>query len=218
MFHEQTYPLTLNGKATAFTVRRPGQAGASPALLINLASDRHTTLDVAPYRFASDLFLAAGHVAASFDLPNHGDLADEYGEGLEGIAAAMAAGHDPFMLVAEAGGAVIDACVREGLVREGRVFAYGTSRGGLSALHLTAADARVCAVAVIAPVTHLPALREFASLSGSPIALGAGRATPCPFNSGRKQCPTTGRTLRWSGATGLRRVRISSRIRTRVRR
>src|SRR5688500_6486405 len=87
------------GKQRGFTLRSPARRTEDPALVINLAMDRRTSLDEPPYCLMPDLFLAAWHRAASFDMPNHGENIDQYGEKLVGMAAAMAAGTDPFELV-----------------------------------------------------------------------------------------------------------------------
>lgn len=42
------------------------------------------------------MFLAAGHRVASFDLPGHGTLIDEFGEGLNNWVNAINAGVDVF--------------------------------------------------------------------------------------------------------------------------
>ena len=45
----------------------------------------------------------------------------------------------------------------------------GISRGGLSALHVMAADERVLACAIYAPMTRMAAVAEFAGLADHPI-------------------------------------------------
>jgi len=150
-------------------LRVPQRLSRRPCLLLYLAMDRQTNLNVQPYRIAADEFLAAGHCAASFDLPNHGELVNKYGESLVGIAAAMADGMDVFGLVGRLASAAIDACLAAAPGPPRRVFVAGTSRGGLSALHAAAADPRIRAAAAFAPVTDLASLTEFASVAALPI-------------------------------------------------
>lgn len=163
--------LTLNlpfGERRAL-LRAPKTLAQTPFLLINLAADRFTSLNEPPYNLIPTLFLAAGHRVASVDLPFHGELANEMGEGLRGMAAAMAAGENPFGALRVTARALIDACLAQGLATAGRIVAAGTSRGGLSALHVMAEDARVLAGAAMVPVTDLPVPIEFRALAGTPI-------------------------------------------------
>ena len=167
---ERILHLDVAGVARACRLRVPRRRAPDPALLVNLAGTAEEALAGHPYRLAPRDFLAAGHAVVAFDLPNHGALADRFGSGLTGMAAAVAGGVDVFAALRAHGRAAVDACVARGLGRAGRVFVAGTSRGGLAALHLLAADGRIAAAAVNAPVTHLPALREFALLGGAPLA------------------------------------------------
>ena len=63
-----------------------------------------------------DIFLAAGHRVVSFDLPCHGDRADETGEGLVGMATAMGRGLGVFADISETGRA-LTVSARCGLAR-----------------------------------------------------------------------------------------------------
>ncbi|HAD75912.1 MAG TPA: hypothetical protein DCG16_09015, partial [Gemmatimonadetes bacterium] len=67
--------------------------------------------------------------------------------------------------------AVLDYLVDQKMADPGRVGACGISRGGFVVLHWAAAEPRVRCVAGIAPVTHLPALREFRGLADHPLTL-----------------------------------------------
>ena len=150
-------------------VRTPACLCQHPALLITLTSTRTAALDHRDMRMVPDIFLAAGHRVTSFDLPNHGERMNRYGKGLTGMAAAAADGVDVFADLQETGRALISRCIELGLARAGGIVLNGVSRGGLSALHVMAADDRVLACAIHAPVTYLPALREFKALAGNPI-------------------------------------------------
>src|SRR5436190_13102323 len=154
---EERLKVKVSGVEHAFAVRTPAKLCADPALVINLANDLDSTFNQHPYCILSDVFLAAGHRAAAVDMPCHGGWVTKYGDGIIGIAAALAAGVDLYAELGRVGRAVIDACVERKLARPGHVVAGGTSRGGLGALHILAADERVIGVAMQAPCTHLAA-------------------------------------------------------------
>lgn len=166
---EREFGLRIEGEERMVLVRTPERPAARPAFLICLAMDRKTTLDGDYYRIVPDVFLAAGHRVAAFDMPYHGERADGYGQGLAGMAAAIAAGIDVFEDIRACGRALAGWAVGEGLCRESDVVVSGTSRGGLAALHVMSADGRIAAGAAVCPVTHLPALSEFAGLAGNPL-------------------------------------------------
>jgi dienelactone hydrolase len=160
-----------------FTVERPNEKLAvrvftppeerlakQPWLLLNFASDRQTSLTGAPYNAAVEAFLKAGHRAASFDLPAHGDRVDGRGTGIDGMCARFLAGDDPFLQFAMDGTAVIDQLIQRGEASADRIVVAGTSRAGYCSLRLAAADRRVQAVAAFAPVTDWRVLREFAEV------------------------------------------------------
>jgi len=168
-YTDEELVLTVNGRERKALVRVPARVTPGGCLLIELAVDRAYTLDNYPYNIVSRIFLAAGHRVASLDMPQHGELADEFGEGLVGIANAARAGADVFADFAAAERALVDACIARGWARAGRIVIAGTSRGGHASLLLMAGDARVLACAAIAPVTYLPAVTEFADLADNPI-------------------------------------------------
>lgn len=117
----------------------PEDAAADPALLLAFGGNRQGVLSREECFGPAELFVRAGHCALSFDLPNHGDLVDEYGQSLEGMCAAFVAGDDPFARFVASGTAVIDACLERGTVQSGRIFVCGGSRGGYCALRLASA-------------------------------------------------------------------------------
>lgn len=170
-FREQELPLRASGVKASFTLRTPANLCDHPALLLNLANERRRTLEERPYCLTSGIFLAAGHYVASFDLPNHGENVDSHGGGLAGMAAAVAAGIDVFDTIRTDAGTLIHTCIDRNLVPPGRIFACGTSRGGLAALHVLAAHRGVAASAIYAPVTHLAALTEFSTLAEHPFII-----------------------------------------------
>lgn len=136
---------------------------AKPLLLLNLCADRETALKAQPYCVGVSWFLAHGHRAVSFDLPNHGQRVDQYGEGIQAWRNAWVAGEDRFSQFVEEASAVIGKCIERGYAEPGRVVVYGISRGGYLALRLLAADPRITAVAAIGPVTDWRDLTEFAA-------------------------------------------------------
>jgi dienelactone hydrolase len=148
-------------------VRTPARLADRPALLIQLTNTL-AGLDQPHHDIVPRVFLAAGHRVATFDLPNHGRRVDVFGEGLLGMAAAMAAGRDVFADGVATGRALVDAYQTRVGGHPGRLVVAGVSRGGLFALHLLAAEPRIAAAATFAPVTDLAALREFATVADCP--------------------------------------------------
>ncbi len=142
----------------------PTQVAPRPALLVSFSATRQMTLQTAPYDITAKAFTDAGHYVVSFDLPNHGDRIDEYGEGLVGLWTAHAAGADPFGRLIAQGRAVIDTCLARGWGTPDRVFACGVSRGGYCALRLMAADRRIQGTAALAPLVDWCSLSEFSAI------------------------------------------------------
>jgi predicted esterase len=166
---DEEFVLNVKGKPHKVLVRTPAVLTRKPAMLLCLGSTRTDMLNLSSYQISPNIFLAAGHRVASFDLPNHGDLVNEFGEGLEGMAAAMAAGVDVFGEIAETGSSFIDFVLEKNLTTEGVIVLDGTSRGGCAALHIMANDLRVLATAVHYPLTYLPIVREFSHLADNEI-------------------------------------------------
>jgi dienelactone hydrolase len=166
--------LLVPRRRTSDRHRQPGTGPHNPetstALLVNIYTDARSALTQPQAAAAPQAFLGAGHAVATMDLPNHGALVDDFGQGLVGMAGALAAGVDVFASLRARGRAAVDACLARGVGRPGRVYTAGASRGGLAALHLLAGDQRVAAAALTCPVTYLPALREFAAQTGAPLA------------------------------------------------
>lgn len=191
---EQTIALATPLGMREAVVRLPGMAAARGGLLITLGGPMRQMLDQAGYRRVADVLLAAGHVVASIDLPRHGrdERADQ--KGLAGMAAAMAQGVDVFAELRQVAGALIDHALAQGWGAAGRVVLFGVSRGGLSALHVMAGDRRVAAASVHAPVTHLPALREFAALEGDPLVMRSSALALAPSLADRPVQVMIGRT------------------------
>jgi alpha-beta hydrolase superfamily lysophospholipase len=146
----------------------PAQVVSRPALLLSFSTTRQATLQTDPYAITARAFTEAGCYVVSFDLPNHGDGIDEYGEGLVGLWAAHAAGADPFGRFIAQGQAVIDACLQQGWGDPDRLFVCGVSRGGYCALRLMAADTRIKGAAALAPLVDWRSLSEFSAVRDRP--------------------------------------------------
>lgn len=161
----QEFPVSVEGRTITVKVLSPPaeKLVADPALLLTFATERNQSLADRPYRLTADYFLSKGHRAASFDLPAHGDRVDRFGGQIAGFRNAFVAGVDPFAMFVKDGAAVIDECIKRGLVKPGRIAVAGTSRGGYMALRLLASDDRITAGAGYAPVTDWRELAEFAA-------------------------------------------------------
>lgn len=168
-YTDETLEFRVGGELRRAVLRTPARLSACPALLVVLSADRTIPLTQSGAVWVTpSIFIGAGHRMVTFDLPNHGERADHHGEGLVGMAAALAAGVDVFADVQATGRALLDLGSQRGWT-DGGIALEGTSRGGLAALHLLAADARINACAIHSPVTHLPKLAEFAALEGNPL-------------------------------------------------
>lgn len=163
--HIQEFAVQVRDRVVTARLCEPptDYLASSPALLLTLASDRHSALTVHPYSMGTQTFLAVGHRVVSFDLPHHGERVGSYGQGIDGFRNAYVAGEDPFKQLIEDGRAVIDHCQTLGVAPAGRIVIDGTSRGGYMALRLMAADQRFIAGSLNAPVTDWRYLREFAA-------------------------------------------------------
>ena len=137
------------------------------ALLLTFSSTRQASFYEEPYDIPAAIFAGAGHAVASFDLPNHGEQINHFGQGINGFCAAFCTGEDPFAQFVEQDKGVIDDCLAQG-VGQGGIFARGVSRAGYCALRLAAADERIIGVAGLAPVVDWRNLREFVLVREQP--------------------------------------------------
>jgi dipeptidyl aminopeptidase/acylaminoacyl peptidase len=89
------------------------------------------------------------------------------GRELAAFVTAIKQGIDVFDQIRQVGRALIDQITETMmLVEPTHVVIAGTSRGGISALHVMSTDDRVQAAALVCPVTDLSKLSEFAQLQG----------------------------------------------------
>ena len=163
------FPIDVNGQSLACRLVEPDRLAHRPALLLTFAGARLAALEGDTFSVTPRMFLDAGHRAASFDLPFHGDRVEpDTPEGIAGICAAWMAGRDVFTGFVEEGQAAIDALIERGVAEPGRIFVAGTSRGAYCALRLMAADTRIAAAAAFCPVTDRRGLEEFAAIKDRP--------------------------------------------------
>ena len=168
IFPKEQFNLEVCDRHWPAMVMAPHQVCEDPWLVVNLANDCFSALKHSTFGGLVRPMLRAGHFAASFTLPYHKELADpQMGRELEGFVKAMEAGIDVFGQIRAVGKALIDHVVHtQMLVDPDRIVIAGTSRGGISALHVMSEDSRVQAAALVCPVTDLTKLREFSHLHG----------------------------------------------------
>jgi hypothetical protein len=165
------FPIEVGDQILKGVLAEPedGRLAESPAVLLTFAMTCQEALHTPPQDEAAKVFVAAGHRAVSFDLPEHGArIAPGQQGGISGMCAAVLEGKDPFEQFVREGRAAVDACLQRKLAAPGRIFVCGVSRGGYCALRLAAADARIGGVAGLAPVTDWRVVREFAAAKARP--------------------------------------------------
>ncbi len=169
MFTITEKTITTPTGALTYMLHTPSapQRAANPALLLTFSSTRQASFGEPPYDIPARIFAEAGHYVVNFDLPNHGEQINAFGQGIVGMAAAFNAGQDPFEQFIRQGRTVLDVCLDHG-IGAGGVLACGVSRAGYCALRLTADDPRIQGVAGLAPVTDWRRLTEFAAMRQQP--------------------------------------------------
>jgi dienelactone hydrolase len=168
MQSDRIVELNIDNLVIEAVIRKPARVCLKPAVVIAMAG----AAGIGVPCLVSQIFLAAGHYVAAFDMPFHGARGGQM-PGLEAMARAVSAGTDVYREIRETGRALIDTIVEDELVEDGAIVLHGNSRGGHAALHIMAGDERVLATAISAPVTHLPAVEEFSELAESVIIQGA---------------------------------------------
>lgn len=225
MFSISEASVTVTQGKCTYWLHRP--AAPNGSLLLTFSSTRQASFQEDPYDIPARVFAAAGHAVVSFDLPNHGEQINHFGQGIDGFCAAVCAGVDPFQQFIAQGQAVIDGCLAQG-IGQGGIVACGVSRAGYCALRLAAADPRIRAVAGLAPVTDWRLLREFAAVRADPavaaLALDhwaeplAGRAVFLAIGNGDQRvssasCVRFGaQLLQWEEAAALAKSNLQLHI------
>lgn len=148
----------------------PLQPARPAPLLILLTMDGKNTLIQDPYRRVGLLLHGLGWNVASLDLPCHGaDRRPGEPPEIQGWAARSKAGEDWLGPFVERVRSVVSHLTQTGIADPAQMAAAGTSRGGFLAFQAAARIPALRAVAAFAPVTELPALREFGPLADSPL-------------------------------------------------
>lgn len=160
---------TDSGLAFAILGEKP--AAPAPTLFV-FGGDLRDSLVAEDVNKLGRLLVPRGYLCVSLDTPCHG------ADARAGEAAGLAGWRDRIVngenIAAEFSGRVskvLDHLVAEKFTDPDRVAVSGTSRGGFCALHAAAADPRIRQVIGFAPVTHLPALTEFAGAETHPDVL-----------------------------------------------
>ena len=137
-FAKELIKLDVCERAWPAMVMAPHEPCDDPWLVVNLANDCFSALRHSTYGGLVRPMLRAGHFAASFTLPYHKELAEpSMGRELQAFVTAMEQGIDVFGQIREAGRALIDHVTQTMmLVEPAHVVIAGTSRGGISALHV----------------------------------------------------------------------------------
>ncbi len=155
-----------------FAVLGDKPAAPAPTLFV-LGGDARSSLMGEDVNEIGRLLMPHGYLCVSVDVPCHGfDIREgEKPAGLEGWKNRIVNGEDLAADFATRSSKVLDELVAEKFTDPARVAVAGTSRGGFAALHFAAADPRVKQTIGFAPVTHLPALAEFAGAEEHPKVL-----------------------------------------------
>lgn len=166
----EPFPLRLPDGQRCLVIGR--EEGSTQPLLFIFQGSIESALAEPLYTEVGRLLARQGVLSVVLDAPSHGE-ALRPGEPSELGGWAHSVSHglpflQPFLTRATS---ALDHLIADGWADPQRVAACGTSRGGFLAFHFAAHDRRIRAVAGIAPVTDLAALREFSRLgpiSGTP--------------------------------------------------
>lgn len=147
----------------AFALMGEKKGTPAPTLFVFAGGAADTLADQAYYNKVGRDLAKDGVISVSLDIPCHGDDVQpgESKSSLGSWRTRIEKGEKLISAFTDKVKAVVDYLVKEGYTDPKRVAAAGTSRGGFIAAHVAAADPRVRAVVMFAPVTELMALREF---------------------------------------------------------
>ncbi len=152
-----------------------GDKPAKPApTLIVLAGAGDETL-ASPYFLQGGVpLLKQGYLCVSLDLPCHGqDQKSGEPAGIAGWRHRLEAGQDLMADLNQRTTKMLDYLVVNGYTDVEKIAVTGTSRGGFSALHVSAHDKRIKCVAAMAPVTDLLVVTEFKGMMHPERAVAA---------------------------------------------
>ena len=153
---------------TAFSILPAGTIPA-PTLLV-CATTADETLTHEMYGSSPRILHARGWNVVALDLPCHGaDHREGERQQLEGWRDRVEKGENIVTDWQRRVNDVLDHLIASGAADPERIYAEGTSRGGYMACQTAAANPKIRAVAAYAPVTELPALREFEGLDADPF-------------------------------------------------
>lgn len=159
-------------KGVPFAIFGEKPAAPAPTLFV-FGADMRNSLIGEDVNHMGRLLLPHGYLCASIDMPCHGfdTRAGEKGGDLTGWKDRVVKGENIVEVFNKQFSHVLDYLVAEKYTDPAEVAVSGTSRGGFFAFHVGAADPRVKQVIAYAPVTHLPALAEFAGAEKNELAL-----------------------------------------------
>lgn len=150
-------------KGAPFAILGEKPAAPAPTLFV-FGGDMRSSLMGEDVNHLGRMLVPHGYLCVSVDMPCHGfDVRPgETGGDLVHWKERVLKGENIVEVFDKHFSHVLDYLVSEKFTDPADVAVAGTSRGGFLAFHAAAADARVKQVVAFAPVTHLPALREFA--------------------------------------------------------
>lgn len=167
-------PVQMLKTASGIPFAILGEKPTAPApTLFVLGADMRNSLIGVDVNHIGRLLIPKGYLCASLDIPCHGTdtRAGEKSGDLAAWKDRIVKGENIVTHFNEQFAKVLDELIAEGYTDKSQVAVCGTSRGGFFAFHAGAADPRVRQVIAFAPVTHLPALAEFAGAEKNELAL-----------------------------------------------
>ena len=169
-FPEVTFLKTTSGIPFAILGDKP--SAPAPTLFVFGADMRNSLISEDVNRIGR-LLIPHGYLCVSIDIPCHGTdtRPGEKSGDLVSWKNRVVNGDNIAADFSQKFSQVLDYLIAEKYTDPAKVTVSGTSRGGFVAFHCAAADSRVKQVIAFAPVTHLPALAEFAGAETNELAL-----------------------------------------------
>lgn len=146
-----------------FAILGDKPAAPAPTLFV-FGSDMRGSLIQEDGNKLGRLLIPHGYLCVSLDIPCHGadTRSGEKPSDLGGWKTRIVNGENIAADFSKKVSLVLDYLIAEKYADPAQVAVSGTSRGGFIAIHVAAAEPRIKQVIAFAPVTHLPALAEFA--------------------------------------------------------